>query len=110
MTSTIQFALGAPGRPRRRRRLAAPSPSCRRRRRRRRVRFLLFPWPGWRWGTTPSLRYSALYRVLYGTPVYTSANHHALFMTGSPKIRQQHGTARASEGKGEERRRRREKE
>lgn len=43
-------------------------------------------------GTTPSLRYSALYRA----PIYTysGADHHALFMTGSPKIHRQRGTTR----------------
>lgn len=48
-------------------------------------------------GTTPPLRYSALYR---GTPIYTytGADHHALFMTGSPKIHRQRGTTRTGGG------------
>jgi len=50
---------------------------------------------GWRWERLRRRAIAALYRAL----VYTSAEHHALFMNGSPKIRRQRGTTRMRERK-----------
>ncbi|KYQ58574.1 hypothetical protein ALC60_02219 [Trachymyrmex zeteki] len=46
-------------------------------------------------GNDSAVAIAALYRTL----VYTSAEHHALFMNGSPKIRRQRGTTRVRERK-----------